>query len=320
MDEEQPQADVLAVTEARGITTILVINYFPTDPAGAGGYIYQRRAGTDERSTHVLSTNDTLRTLWASPDGHLWTSSTTGRVWTTANVPWTNVDASDGLDFEVPEGNLVWRYVALPKQERDGATPNTQEIWGTSDDNVFVGSFDGVVYRWDGRTWSQHDTGLGGAVGRFGGLRPDDVYACGYRSTILHFDGRHWRAVGDPDGAGTDDILTGIAFTDKGEALICGKSRGGRLLRGNGNGFAVVGRYGAPFIGMANMQGRLIFSAGKRGVLELKGQALVTLRDDLIAWSVAVGDGRLYFTETPPGQTVYSVLDLGSGTWRRLPF
>jgi hypothetical protein len=316
---EEMQTDVLAVSEAHGVTTILVINYPPSDPASSGGYVYQRQAGTADRSTQILATNDTLRSLWSSPSGSVWCASTLGRVWTTADVPWTNVD-SDIIDFEVPESDHVWRYLALPRQERDDAAPNCQEIWGTSDDNVFVGSFGGVVYRWDGSTWTQHDAGLGGAIGRFGGIRADDVYACGYKSSILHFDGRGWRVIADPDGPGIDDILTGIAVTQQGDALICGQSRGGRVLAGNASGMSVVGRYGAPFIGMVEVDGRLIFAAGQSGVIEWQTGKVVTLRDDILPWSVSKGEGRLYFTETPTGLSVYSEFDLVTGTWRRLDF
>lgn len=319
LQDEEMQTDVLAVSEALGVTTILVINYPPSDPASSGGYLYQRQAGTADRSTQILATNDTLRSLWSSPSGSVWCASTLGRVWTTADVPWTNA-ASDIIDFEVPDGDHVWRYLALPRQERDAAVPNCQEIWGTSDDNVFVGSFGGVVYRWDGTIWSQYDAGLGGAIGRFGGIRADDVYACGYRSSILHFDGRRWHVIADPDGPGIDDILTGIAISEQGDALICGQSRGGRVLGGSASGMSVVGRYGAPFIGMVEIDGRLIFAAGQGGVLEWQGAKLVTLRDDILPWSVSKGEGRLYFTETPSGLSVYSEFDLTTGAWRRLDF
>ena len=319
LEDEEMQTDVLAVSEARALTTILAINYPRSDPASSGGYVYQRPAGTADRSTQILATNDTLRSLWTSQSGDVWCASTLGRVWTTADVPWTNAE-SDIIHFEVPESDHVWRYIALPRQERDLAPPNCQEIWGTSSDNVFVGSFGGVVYRWDGTRWTQQDTGLGGAIGRFGGPRADDVYACGYKSSILHFDGSRWGVIADPDGPGIDDILTGIAVTEQGNVLICGQSRGGRVLRGNTGGMAVVGRYGAPFIGMVEVDGRLIFAAGKSGVVELQGTKLVTLRDDIIPWSVSKGEGRLYFTETPPGQSVYSEFDLSTGAWRRLDF
>lgn len=319
LEDEPMQTDVLAVSEACGLTTILAINYPRSDPASSGGYVYQRQAGTADRSTQILATNDTLRSLWTSPSGDVWCASTLGRVWTTANVPWTNTE-SDIIDFEVPASDHVWRCTALPREERDRAAPNCQEIWGTSNENVFVGSFGGLVYRWDGAVWTQHDAGLGGAIGRFGGLRADDVYACGYKSSILHFDGQQWRVIADPDGAGNDDILTGIAVNDQGEVLICGKSRGGRVLRGNASGMVVVGRYSAPFLGMVEVDGRLIFAAGKSGVVEWQGTKLVTLRADVIPWSVSKGEGRLYFTETPPGRAVYSELDLASDAWRRLDF
>lgn len=126
--------------------------------------------------------------------------------------------------------------------------------------------------------------------------------------------------IADPDGPGIDDILTGIAISKQGDVLVCGQSRAGRVLRGNANGMSVIGRYGAPFIGMVEVDGRLIFAAGQGGVVELQGAKLVTLRDDILPWSVSKGEGRLYFTETPSGLSVYSELELETGAWRRLDF
>lgn len=316
--ESEMQADILCLSESCGITTILVINYPKLDPASAGGYIYQRKAGTDERSTHTLATNDTLRTLWSSPSGDVWTSSTLGRVWTTADVPWEIDDAGDGLDFDVPEGKLNWRYIQLPRQERDGGVPNTQEIWGTSSDNVFVGSFSGIIYHWNGKIWSQHDWGLGGAIGRFAGTSPKNVYACGYNSSILHFDGNKWQILCDPDSTLKNEIFTGITFGKNGDPFICSMS--GRLLQGTKNVFSVVGQYRTPFIDMLKIGDRLLFAATDHGVLELRDGKLETLRQDIIPWSMAKGDNRVYFTETPVGKTVYSEFDVTNDTWRQLNF
>ena len=166
-------------------------------------------------------------------------------MWTTADTPWPDTVVEPDLEFEAPEGGLHWRHIALPTQEHNGLPPNATAIWGTSEPDVFVGSFGGVMDHWNGERWSQSFSGAGESIGVIRGTAPDNV----------HFDGRNWKLLPDPDGPGTSDTLTGIAFVDD-HAYICGKSRGCSLLRGNANGFAVVGRYGVPFMGVAQAQGR----------------------------------------------------------------
>lgn len=316
---DEPISDILCVCEAHGQVYFLVITYYAADPGKAAGYLFKRTAGTDDAAINILATNDTLRTLWCSPSGDVWLTSTTGLVWSTANLPWPDNVAAPDLEFEAPEGNLVWRHTALPRQAHNDLPPNATAIWGTSNSDVYVGSFGGVIYHWDGKVWMQHFSGIGESIGMIRGRAQNDVYAVGYGSTILNFDGRSWKVINDPDGSHTNDTLTGIVFTEEGDAIICGKSRGGRLLRGNAGGLTVMGRYGLPFIGMAKSHGRLIFAAGRSGVAELTDDGIVSLRDDLIPWSVAEGESHLYFTETP-GQARYSELNLLSGQWRRLSY
>lgn len=313
MQAEEPISDILCVCEALGQVYFLMIVYYAGEDATAAGYLFRRRVGSGDAAENILATNDTLRTLWCSPSGHLWTSSTTGLVWTTAPVPWPTTATEPGLEYEVPEGGLVWRHTSLPRQAHNDLPPNSQEIWGTSDDDLYITSHGGVIYHWNGSAWSQYFSGVGEPIG-IRGRAPDDIYAAGYTSTILHFDGARWRTIADPDGSA--GALCGVAFADDGDVYICGE-RGGRLLRGNARGFSVVGRYDAPFIGMANRNGRLIFAARQSGVVELAEQGLVVLRDDIIPWSVAEGEKHLYFTETP-GRPAYSELDLTNGHWRRL--
>ncbi|MFF6980013.1 hypothetical protein ACFZAV_20235 [Streptomyces sp. NPDC008343] len=124
----------------------------------------------------------------------------------------------------------------------------------------------------------------------------------------------------DPDGSATNDLLTGIAFHPSGYLLISGTSRGGRVLRGSADqGFTVMGRYGLPLIGMAEVDGRLFLAATRGGAAELTGNGLRILRDDLVPWSAAEGQSRVCFTITPD-DAAYTDLDLASGQWRQLSY
>ncbi|MCF1592905.1 hypothetical protein [Streptomyces muensis] len=267
---------------------------------------------------NILATNDALRELWCSPQGNPWLTSTTGLVWTTAPVAWPDEEEIADLEFEVPEGDLTWRHMELPAQKSNGLRPRPWAIWGTSDQDLHVGTFGGVLYHWDGEVWAQHDPGPAThrLYPRTGRRRR---VAVGHGSTILHFDGERWHAIEDPHGAATDDTLTGSAFTLDCDVLIS-SNRDGRLLRGSAKqGSTVMGRYGLSLIDVALVDGRLFLAAAKSGVAELIAEGLRILRDDLLPWSVAEGHERVYFTITP-GDTAYAECDLATGQWRQLSY
>ncbi|WAS97968.1 hypothetical protein [Nannocystis punicea] len=309
--------DIVVVQETGGMVHFLLITYAPGDSGNAAGYVFRRPVGSDGPAENILATNDTLRQLWCSPNGQVWTTSSTGLVWTSAPVSWPDVMSPD-LEFDAPEGGVSWHHVALPAQEHNRARPNPMAIWGTSDEDVHIATFGGVLYHWNGRDWTQFYPGIGEPIGAIRGRAANDVYAVGYGSTLLHFDGDDWTRIADPDGPDTRDLLSGIVFDEVGEVYISGKTRGGRVLRGSATqGFSVLGRYDAPIIDMGRVDGRLFFAATKQGVLELTPEGPKTLRDDIIPWSIAEGEGRIYVTETP-GEAAYSEFDLASGQWRRL--
>ncbi|MET8981103.1 hypothetical protein ABZX85_36465 [Streptomyces sp. NPDC004539] len=318
-DESDVREDILYIHEERGTTYFLLIAYRPGDEAQAAGYVFRRPVGSDDPAENILATNDTLRELWCSPQGSPWLTSTTGLVWTTAPVAWPDEEEIADLEFDVPEGDLTWRHTELPAQSSNGLRPRPWAIWGTSDRDVHIGTLGGVLYHWDGEVWAQHDPGLERPIGCIRGRAADDVYAVGYGSTILHFDGERWHAIEDPDGAATEDVLTGIAFPPGGDVLISGK-RGGRLLRGTAEqGFTVTGRYGLSLTDMALVDGRLFLAAAKGGAAELTADGVRVLRHDLQPWSVAEGDERAYFT-IATGDAAYAELNLATGGWRNLSY
>ncbi|MFJ8743092.1 hypothetical protein ACIRL2_27390 [Embleya sp. NPDC127516] len=308
--------DIVAVHEGGGVVHFLLIAYAPGDSGNAAGYVFRRPVGSDESAENILATNDTLRELWCSPQGHVWATSSTGLVWTSAPVPWVDTMPPD-LEFDTPEGDVTWRHTALPAQAHNRGRPNPAAVWGTSDDDVHIATFGGVLYHWNGRDWSQFHPGIGAPIGAIRGRAANDVYAAGYNSTLLHFDGTGWTRIADPDGPDAADLLAGIAFDADGEVYVAGRSRGGRILRGSAQrGFSVAVRDRVGAIGVAFVEGRLFCAAGKGGVVELTARGPKTLRDDIAAWSIAEGEGRVYVTETP-GEAAYSELDLATGRWHR---
>ncbi|OPC78881.1 hypothetical protein B4N89_32665 [Embleya scabrispora] len=64
--------DIVVVHEGGGMVHFLLITYAPGDSANAAGYVFRRPVGSDEPAENILATNDTLRELWCSPQGHVW--------------------------------------------------------------------------------------------------------------------------------------------------------------------------------------------------------------------------------------------------------
>jgi hypothetical protein len=145
-----------------------------------------------------------LHDVWANP---------TGDVWAVGNTA-------------VLRFNGVWQAMA----PQPPSTAELAIIWGTSDENVYVTTFNEGLYHWDGKGWSFIDlgssviTGVWGTsandvfVGGWGriwhfngstwqsqdvsehlllrlhGTGPNNVYAVGEQSFIAHYDGAHWSA------------------------------------------------------------------------------------------------------------------------------
>jgi hypothetical protein len=62
-------------------------------------------------------------------------------------------------------------------------------IWATADNDVYVAGRGGLVYRWNGSSWSQLSTGVSVELRDIRGTSSTDVWAVGEAGTILHYDG-----------------------------------------------------------------------------------------------------------------------------------
>ena len=89
----------------------------------------------------VLATNDTLRTMWASPQGSLWVASASGSVGTTAEVSWPS--PTSGADYKTMGPSPEWHVTDLPRVKISGLRPNVTALWGTSDSDVYAGTYGG---------------------------------------------------------------------------------------------------------------------------------------------------------------------------------
>jgi hypothetical protein len=318
------QSDIISVAETPEGVHLLFIDYAIEDPASATGSVY--RVPFDRESAAaplpLLGTGDTLRTLWASPEGHLWVASANGYVGTTAPVDWPPAPkaAYDTMNDTVP-----WTVTALPRTPHDGLPPNVTHLWGTGDDNVFAAVYGGHIYHWDGVAWKvTHDAGpspYGKGIRAFGGSGPNDVYAVGVARTLLHWNGEAWRALAVP-GTAANEGLTGVVIQPDGSVLISASGNEGRLLQGSAaDGFTELCQTPLQLIGMVLVAGR-VFIALPGGAAEWVDGQVQMRKDNFQASAIFAGRRRAYFiesTQETPRFVEYSV-DIIEQPWWRYSF
>ena len=92
----------------------------------------------------------------------------------------------------VGPGGMLWREGDTWRPENlDDVT--MYSVWGSSPSDVFVGAEDGLIYHFDGASWSREDTGVGVAIESLHGSGPNDVWAGG--RSFLYYDGSAWSLV-----------------------------------------------------------------------------------------------------------------------------
>jgi hypothetical protein len=148
-------------------------------------------------------------------DGQTWqrlTSGVAGSLW------WISVTPINGAFYMAGDQGLILRYTPatgmFQPQDTPSHRPTLFGIWGSDASHIWAVGGDvtnqdagGVVWRFDGTTWSA-DTEL--ATARPGGIptlykvwgrSADDVYVSGRLGGVFHFDGRQWAQVSVDSGA-----------------------------------------------------------------------------------------------------------------------
>lgn len=282
-------------------TGIVVVRttYAETDAMNAVGQIWRHAWNLDSDDPYdgVLNTNDTLVALWTSPKNALWVTSARGLVWTTAPCSWPTAPPS-GFTLESYDPKLQWRVAKLPPLDNGRGHAIVNAIWGASDDDVHLGTYQGLIYHWDGKSWTQQYGDDWGGINKIHGVRGGAVFAVGEKGTILVQDKQRWRKLPYPGDPSSNDGLTGVRVLPSGEVYVCGRS--GRLLHGSSQGIEVLLETSHSLYGLAWFKERIILAGGDDGVLELKGKRVVPLRDTFAA--VGVFENRDWLACVEPFQ------------------
>jgi len=109
--------------------------------------------------------------------------------------------------------DCIWHYNGV-KWERTPASGLIDPcgIWGSGNNNIWMGSSDASFWHYDGLSWSRicqykiegYDYAL---TQRMDGIAPNEIYAVGfaqkengeYKGIIMHYDGKNWEQVSIPD-------------------------------------------------------------------------------------------------------------------------
>ena len=266
----------------------------------------------------LFRTNDPLRCLWSSPQGHLWLGSANGNLWTTAPIA-LPPHRDRALQAEYFDRRLPWQITTLPDLRTQGYPPNITALWGLDDHQLWAATYEGPIYRWTGQVWQEGATENQHALNQISGRSRTEVYAVGYGATVLHWDGHRWWPLDLPEAVHPREVFTDLCLGPRGTVLITG--RGGTLMGGKPEGLELIAKRPHSLFGVAQVQGRWFFAGGRSGVWELRERAFVSLKKDLFPLKLFVIGDLLYLIEDEqhPRPTIVQY-DPKAETWDRLEY
>lgn len=92
-----------------------------------------------------------------------------------------------------------WREFTLPMLAMG---EEVTAIWGNSLENIWIGTNQGNVFRWNGSMWSSIATGVTYAIRDIWGASSVDIWLVGDSNNALHWNGASFDVLAMPSGAG----------------------------------------------------------------------------------------------------------------------
>lgn len=204
-DLNAPTANTLWWVFGKSVNDIFFVGEMGTILHWGGKSFVQQQSGA----------TDTLYGIWGAADDDLWA------------VGGTPDASSTAIHFD----GTSWTPASLP--QNGGAY---FKVWGSAANDVFVVGQYGKIYHFDGRAWTEQQSGAGKNVSLFtvAGRSSTDVYAVGGQGTAvaLHYDGSSWSPVPGIDLSLTSG-LSGVSVAATGDVSVTGLA--GAKFRGTGS-------------------------------------------------------------------------------------
>lgn len=278
-----------------------LLNYYDeSGPLTAVGSVLC--AKTDSVSHEIcLSANNQINAMWASPEGNLWAIDDLGNVYTTAEMSFKNAPHNK-LEYLAGPRNVQWAVTEVHSLGQLNA------IWGAADHDVWVTSFSGKTFHWDGEFWLEYS--LPKAPNAIHGSSPNDVYVVGYNGNISYWNGALWSNILLPESVRPNEPFTDVRALNAEQVYITG--RGGVLLVGNASfGFNNSSTPEYSWYGVGLLEDRVFLAGGKKGIFELADNKLICLKDKGHPVEVCESEKSIHFIpaeqETNPWYVRYEL-------------
>lgn len=248
-------------------------------------------------SKRIFYNGDSIYDVWISPAGDIWLSSSYGNIYTTADVtfPESPVTSNYNLDYpDVKDSGYNWKMYTL------GAVVSADTIWSPDGKHIFIGTYGGHIFYWDGTTWTKQETPTSLHKGKYiyqiAGSGVNNALAIGdLGSALHHYDGKTWETT-------TFDVEKHGRIAPHGllqhpdgycyiacEGGLVWKTRDGRQLE------LAIENPDLDFIGMAYAHDTLILAAGEKGVFAFKDEQLENIRNTFPAMSISGSGNQVVF-------------------------
>jgi len=148
-----------------------------------------------------------------------------------------------------------------PPELQRGFEGSPWSVWGTASEDVFVSTYNGLIYHFDGATWNLVVESSFGPWELWGSSERD-VFAVGTDGAIMHFDGEDWSYL----DSGVSERLVAVHGNSSTNVVAVGET--GIVLRFNGKNWS---RIETPFDGQING----VWVAGENDMFFVGGSGLI---------------------------------------------
>jgi len=195
------------MTSALGANGYGLCGRSATDVFNTGQWGVQHFDGTNW--TSILGNTDEIIDCWAESD--IVYASGDGTLRSYQNGSWTSIPTGLSPAFNTDRLEQLWgtgtgvvyaagrpgvlKYDGSTATLVPGLPINMVGVGGSSADNVFAVGQNGEIWRFDGSTWAQMNSGTSETLTGVAALSPKNVYAVGNTGILLRYDGISWAPV-----------------------------------------------------------------------------------------------------------------------------